>query len=306
MARFSATASSVLFGSQTAPKGAITARAENPDEPWIKLSSRSLATNPGSAAAQPDAAVSNGATPLSLASDDFNGDGFPDLVCGYATGQGGMLTIYRGNPEAFSPRDPEILRGIARAQFPNPFLTSTQTLQLPEAPSFLAAFDVDRDGKPDLVVAARGSNNLYVLKGNELGGFDPAQSLVVPGEITSLATGKMDRDEGLTDLAVGVSTATGSELVLYSGRQDLTKTAPSVHDLPGEISALSFGRLDEDQFNDLAILSGGQVSILHGGNQFDAANQVYLESGCPHRDGLDFGRRRRAHRRARHRRYSSV
>ncbi len=35
--RFSAAASAVLFGSQTAQKGAITARAENLDEPWIKL-----------------------------------------------------------------------------------------------------------------------------------------------------------------------------------------------------------------------------------------------------------------------------
>ncbi len=92
--RFSAAASAVLFGSQTAQKGAITARAENLDEPWIKLQpSRSVGANYRDATARKDGGAQtesatrslDGARPLSLASNDFNADGFPDLICGYAT-----------------------------------------------------------------------------------------------------------------------------------------------------------------------------------------------------------------------------
>src|SRR2546427_7461984 len=116
IAHFRAAASGSI-SSTSAQQDVITLRAENPDQPWIKISSRTLATNTRDALSQTDSSSLNSVRPLSLASDDFNGDGFPDLVCGYASRQGGLLTIYRGNPEAYSPHDPEVLRGIGRAQF---------------------------------------------------------------------------------------------------------------------------------------------------------------------------------------------
>ena len=130
MARFSATASSMLFGSQTAQTGAITARAENLDEPWVKLqNSRSVSTTYRDATARKDGGVQiesatrslDGARPLSLASNDFNADGFPDLICGYATSSGGLVSIQRGNPASYAPEDPAVLRGIGRQEFPDPF-----------------------------------------------------------------------------------------------------------------------------------------------------------------------------------------
>ena len=36
----------------------------------------------------------------SLSSGDIDGDGFPDLVSGYATDVGGVITLHRGNVEA--------------------------------------------------------------------------------------------------------------------------------------------------------------------------------------------------------------
>src|SRR5258708_5164614 len=121
VARFSAVASSVLFGSQTARQGAITARAENLDEPWVKLQpSRSVGATYRDAIARKDGGAQtesatrslDGARPLSLASNDFNADGFPDLICGYATSSGGLASIHRGNPASYGPEDPEGLRGI--------------------------------------------------------------------------------------------------------------------------------------------------------------------------------------------------
>src|SRR5438876_2251583 len=42
-------------------------------------------------------AATGGVQPLSLASADFDEDGMPDLISGYGGGNGGILTIHRGN-----------------------------------------------------------------------------------------------------------------------------------------------------------------------------------------------------------------
>ena len=49
---------------------------------------------------------SNQARPLTLAAADFDEDGAPDLVSGYATESGGLLTVQRGNGDALYPRSP--------------------------------------------------------------------------------------------------------------------------------------------------------------------------------------------------------
>src|SRR4026209_527628 len=72
-------------------------------------------------AARRAATLSDQARPVALASGDFDVDGFPDLVCGYAGSSGGVLTLHRGNREAFAPSDPKVLKGIAKGKFPEPF-----------------------------------------------------------------------------------------------------------------------------------------------------------------------------------------
>ena len=48
------------------------------------------------------------ARPLTLAAGDFDGDGVDDLMSGYATPNGGMLTLHRGNVESIFPGPSEI------------------------------------------------------------------------------------------------------------------------------------------------------------------------------------------------------
>src|SRR5512143_2083918 len=41
--------------------------------------------------------------PQAIASSDFDGDGVPDLVSGYAAPNGGVLTLHRGNIDSIHP-----------------------------------------------------------------------------------------------------------------------------------------------------------------------------------------------------------
>jgi len=58
------------------------------------------------------------AAPLSLAIEDFDGDGMRDLAMGLSTPAGGMLAIRRGNLNAFAPQSEATLMGIDRSDLP--------------------------------------------------------------------------------------------------------------------------------------------------------------------------------------------
>src|SRR5438067_2371488 len=49
----------------------------------------------------------NQVTPTTLTTADFDEDGVPDLVSGYAMSDGGIVTILRGNVDAIYPHAPE-------------------------------------------------------------------------------------------------------------------------------------------------------------------------------------------------------
>ena len=59
----------------------------------------------------------NAVRPTAMATADFDVDGYPDLVSGYATGDGGYLSFQRGNPEAFAPTQPENVDAIREGRF---------------------------------------------------------------------------------------------------------------------------------------------------------------------------------------------
>lgn len=70
--------------------------------PYIKLKeSRDLQPSYAGAGAATlsSAMLGSKMRPLAMASADLNDDGYPDLVCGYGSAGGGMLTLYRGDPQ---------------------------------------------------------------------------------------------------------------------------------------------------------------------------------------------------------------
>ncbi|HKQ76044.1 MAG TPA: hypothetical protein VJ810_20285 [Blastocatellia bacterium] len=200
----------------------------------------------------------------SLASDDINLDGFPDLVCGYAGASGGLVTLHLGNPEAFGPKKEETIRGIIKGHYPDPFLSDATVLLTTEAPDFLATGDFDRDGRLDIITAARGGSSIHLLSGDEGHVFRSAKALPLPGQITTMVTGEINYVDGLKDVAVGIVGDQGPAVLVFSGSTGALSGKPVSYPLQAAATAMAIGRLDDDPATDLAVVSGGEIVIIHG------------------------------------------
>src|SRR3989475_7367376 len=106
----------------------------------------------------------NQAEPISLASADFDEDGVPDLISGYAYNGRGIITLLRGNVDSIYPNAPEAKERKANGTFTDaPFLSPAQVFSAPVAADFVGAGDFDGDRHWDVGGAARSHNALCLL-----------------------------------------------------------------------------------------------------------------------------------------------
>jgi predicted outer membrane repeat protein len=203
------------------------------------------------------------ARPLTLAIADFDMDGAPDLVASYNDNGRGILTLQRGNLDAYAPRSREVLLAIQAGRTPPALLAMARAFEAPESPDFLLASDFNRDGNKDILMAARGGG-LYLLAGDGRGGFAAAQKINTRGNVTALAAGDINVGDGIIDVAVGLNGAQGPEVALYDGAAGGLSVQPARYSLPAEATSIATGRLDSDMLSDLAIAAGNNVAIIHG------------------------------------------
>src|SRR6266849_8392124 len=156
---------------------------------------------------------SGAATPLAMASADFDSDGVADLVIGYSHSGGGILALHRGNLDAFAPQSHASWLAIAHEQFPTPFLPKASVIHVPEAPQFIVTGDVSGNGSIDILTGARGSERLYLLTGTGKGKFSPPQAITLPGALTALAAGEVGVRDGRTDVVAGIQTANAAAVL---------------------------------------------------------------------------------------------
>lgn len=249
----------ILATQMTARAGRIEIRSTGQGADWLHL--RDDVVIP----AQSDPAAT-GLSSRALASADFDEDGMPDLVTGYAnSGTGGTLSIQRGNVDAIYPNSPEAQARRERGEFSGAaFLQGSKSFSVPEAADFIGAGDFDADGHWDIVTARSGGDKLYWFRGDGHGGFAEPKIIYLPGAITSLITGEMNRADGLTDIAVGIVTQDGAQVLVFESPEGALRGAPETFALPAAANALAFGQLDDDRTPDLAIASGNEVIIIHG------------------------------------------
>ena len=199
----------------------------------------------------------------SLASADFDSDGAPDVVVGYELNGVGVVGVLRGNSEAFAPRDESIYPRLQQGYNPDSLLPSADIYQAAVPADFLAAGDFNQDGKPDVVMAARGSG-LYLLAGDGQGGLLSPEQVALPGQVVALTAGEFGVFDGRPDLAIAVNGPDGPALLIFDGAAPGLSQPTVNYRLQNQPTDVAFGRLDEDAFADTAISTSEGVEILHG------------------------------------------
>ena len=207
----------------------------------------------------------NLAEPRSLAAADFDEDGVPDLVSGYAYAGRGIVTVHRGNVDSIYPNAPEAQARKANNTFTDaPFLSPALAVEVAAPADFLGAGDFDADGHWDIVVASRGSSSLHFLSGDGKGSFAPEKEVSLDGNLTAFTTGEINRRDGLTDIVVGVDREAGARVLVFEGPDGAMRASPESFRVPDVVTSLALGQLDQDYAMDLAVASGTTLLVVHG------------------------------------------
>ena len=162
------------------------------------------------------------------------------------------------------PNTPEARARRSAGQFTKgPFLPGARAFALPGKPDFLHTGDFDADGRFDVIAAASGAGAV-VLRGDGAGSLGAAQPITLPGVVTAMAVGDINGPDGLADVVFGVSTPTGSRLIVFAGHDGAWLSSPSVFDLPAPATAIALGALDDAHVADVAVAAGHELLVMHG------------------------------------------
>jgi hypothetical protein len=241
-------------------KPSVFANATSLNGPGNIFLTASVIANPG------------GGAPGSVAVADFNGDAKQDIA---ATNNGCNscgLTILRGNGDG---------------TFQAPLFTANLG-----GPYFVAAGDINGDGKQDLVVIGALPTNLtvpavFILLGNGDGTFTLKTTLTGFTTPNAIALGDFNGD-GKLDMAVSESqpgTGTPSSVVMFLGNGDGTMQAPISTTVTGLANASFMATADFNKDNNLdlvlADLNTNHVVVLlgNGNGTFQASRSFPIAFG---------------------------
>jgi trimeric autotransporter adhesin len=181
------------------------------------------ATTPSLAAAQ---AVAVGASPSAVAAADLNGDGRPDLAVTDRDDDDVSVAAVDvnldGKPDlVVADRDDDTATVLINTTVTGatvPSFAPGATFATGSLPSSIAAADLNGDGKPDLVVANKGSDSVSVLFNTTVPGaasssFAPSQAFGAGAAPSSVAIADLDGD-GIPDLLVADEGADTTSVLL--------------------------------------------------------------------------------------------
>ena len=193
------------------------------------------------------------ANPTALAAADFDADGAMDVVAGYSTRNGGVIVLYKGNPDAFAPTDTSLYAKAMKGNVPPTFLAKAKAFAVPESPDLIVTADFNRDGDPDVLVAARG-NNLYLLAGDGKGNLLPAQIVPLTGQVRAIAISSDGH------VAASLDGPSGAQItVLAPSSSGLIEGAS--YPLPARGDAVVWGNLGGG--HDIAVGAGRHIVLVY-------------------------------------------
>lgn len=205
------------------------------------------------------ALASGQATPMAAIAADLDADGAADVVAAFSSPAGPMLAIFRGNPDRIHPNHPEAGARRATGQDAGAF-ARVEVAALPFEADFVAAVDLDMDGRLDVAAARRGDDRLAILRGLEDGTLAAAELESFGAGVTALASADLAPRDGYADLAVAVSGETGHWLALV--RAGALDADPAWVQLPGEARALATGAFGPEGRPAIAAAVGSDVLLV--------------------------------------------
>jgi hypothetical protein len=197
-----------------------------------------------------------GSKPFSIAAQDFNHDGIPDLAV--ANSGDGTISILLG-----------IGDGTYQAQ---------TTYKTGSGAYSVAVGDFNGDGNPDLAVANFSSNTVSILLGNGDGTFQTQKTYATGSAPNSVAVGDFNGDGNL-DLAIANS-IDGTVSILL-GKGDGTFLAQQTYATGNGPASVAVGDFNSDGIADLAVANNGDdtVSILLGVGDGSFSTEVPYQAG---------------------------
>lgn len=206
----------------------------------------------------------NGGSLKLATSADFDSDGTADLM---TIDAGGGVRFHRGNVASIYQTGETVDGTNEERASQAPFFASSKVNDLPISPDFAETGDLNADGHPDLLVAAKGGDRLYVLAGNGAGGFAHTTEFTLAGSISGITTGEIGSQDGQTDVAVAIETGKGPLLLVFEHPEGAFVHPPEVIRLSQKANDLAIGHLDTDYFGDVAVASGNRLTIVRGRGQ---------------------------------------
>lgn len=200
-----------------------------------------------------------------LAKADFNRDRVLDLIVAYGDQRRGGLSLHWGNNLHRFPNSKEAQLAKNKGTFTlSPFLNQALWIDLDQVPTHIVAGDYDADGFADILVATQSSTDLVFLRGNGHGHFEKSQSVALPGTVTALWSGDLNRRDGLPAVAIGVENGTTHALVILQGLLGAMQGIPAHYPQTSRINAITSGRIDDGHYRDLAIGTDTGLTIIWG------------------------------------------
>lgn len=203
-----------------------------------------------------------------LATADWNGDGIADLAVAYSLASGrGAIAIYPGNADWYKFADGQ------RPATISPFLEASQILDTPTAADRLLTGDFDGDGRPDLIATTIGTTQLQLFALDAAHRFAAMRTRELPGAITAITSGEIDRADGLADVVAGIDDAGRAGLIVLALAQGAFNAPIERHDAAAAIDAVAIDHPDRDGLGNVAFASGNTLTLLGGRDAFpsDAA-----------------------------------
>jgi cadherin-like protein/Big-like domain-containing protein/Calx-beta domain-containing protein len=279
------TGNSELAASTKTPAGTITVHAAGRGKPYLNFQDGSTMKSVYRGDSLLANALQTGsAKARSLASADFDSNGATDMVVGYAFNSAGMITLQRGNPDAFAPADDSVFVRVQQGYNPSSFLPEADVYALPVSPDLLVAGNFTQDSVKDVLFAAKGGA-LYLMAGDGSGRLGGPQQIDLPGPVTALAAGEFRAADGFTDVAVSVTGPGGEALLIFDGAEGLSNALVQ-YQLSAPASAIEFGGLDDDPFMDVAVAAGKEVVAIHGWSRKEQVVAAAREERIPVASGV--------------------